>query len=447
MPAHQRFRNRQDAGRRLAGLLARYREERPVVLGIPRGGVPVAAEIARALDAPLDVIVARKLGAPSNPEYGIGAIAEGGARVISQQALARLHIGPAELTALVARTEGEMAALVARLRDGRPPLPVRGRTVILVDDGLATGRTARAAAASLRARGAARVVLAAPVAAASSAMELRGSVDELVCEQMPDDLWAIGFWYEDFSPTSEADVARLLSHTREVRQAKPAAEAQEAKPAGEARKVIVEAGSGVSLPGELTLPAHAVGVVAFAHGSGSSRASPRNRAVARALNEAGLATLLLDLLTPLEERERTGVFDIPLLARRLIAAVRFLGQLIDTRELPLGCFGASTGAAAALLAAAELPGRVRAVVSRGGRPDLALERLADVRAPTLLIVGGEDRQVLELNRLAQERLRCVQRLAVIPGATHLFEEPGALDRVAQLAAQWLIAHLPARPTG
>lgn len=407
----------------MARLLERYRdEEELVVVGIPRGGVPVAAEVARALGAPLDVIVARKLGAPMNPEYGIGAIAEGGARVISEQALARLRIAPWELDRLLARTEEEMATLVEHLRDGRPPLPVQGRTVILVDDGLATGRTAQAAALSLRRRGATRVVLAVPVAAASSAAELSASVDEVVCEQMPEDLWAIGFWYEDFSPTSEAEVARLLDDGTCV------------------LPVRIEAQSGISLAADLTIPAQADGIVVFAHGSGSSRASPRNRRVAEDLNRAGLATLLLDLLTVAEERERSNVFDVALLGQRLIAAVGAVGDLPQTRSLPVGCFGASTGAAAALIAAAELD-QVRAVVSRGGRPDLAGERLADVRAPTLLIVGGEDREVLELNRLVQERLRCVNELAVIPAATHLFEEPGALDSVAQLAIAWFKEHL------
>lgn len=407
----------------MAALLERYRVEEPLVFGIPRGGVPVAAEVARAIGAPLDLIVARKLGAPMNPEYAIGAIAEGGARVISERALDRLHISSHELDRLVARAEEEMAALVDRLRDGRPPLPVQGRTVILVDDGLATGRTAQAAALSLRRRGASRVILAVPVAAASSAAELRASVDEVVCEQMPEDLWAIGFWYEDFSPTSEGEVSSLLGHGMRILQVK------------------IEGGPGVLLAGDLRIPSQAEGLVVFAHGSGSSRSSPRNRKVAQALNEAGLATLLFDLLSVEEERERSNIFDVALLAERLIAAVRALRGHSKTRDLAIGCFGASTGAAAALIAAAELVDEVRAVVSRGGRPDLAIERLADVRAPTLLIVGGEDREVLELNRLAAGRLRCVNELAVIPGATHLFEEPGALDRVAQLAIDWFKAHL------
>lgn len=208
------------------------------------------------------------------------------------------------------------------------------------------------------------------------------------------------------------------------------------------REVRIGAVPGSTLAADLTVPAGAQGVVAFAHGSGSSRLSPRNRAVARALNDAGLATLLLDLLTSDEELDRANVFDIDLLAARLVGASAWLGAEPETAGLPLGYFGASTGAAAALVAAAELGDRVAAVVSRGGRPDLAGPRLSSVVSPTLLIVGGADRQVLELNRGAQEQLRCLNRLEVVPGATHLFEEPGALEAVADLAIAWFLGHLP-----
>ena len=193
----------------------------------------------------------------------------------------------------------------------------------------------------------------------------------------------------------------------------------------------------VSLSGELRIPERPRGIVAFAHGSGSSRFSPRNRAVAQALEDAGYATLLFDLLTPSEERDRTYVFDIPLLSSRLLAAGDWLRQRDEVSELPLAYFGASTGAAAALEAAARLGEEVRSVVSRGGRPDLA-RNLAAVRAPTLLIVGGADQQVLELNRQAQRRLRAPSELAVVPGATHLFSEPGALEQVSRLAVDWLL---------
>ena len=208
--------------------------------------------------------------------------------------------------------------------------------------------------------------------------------------------------------------------------------------------VHVPAGE-VSLDGDLDLPDGARGIVLFAHGSGSSRLSPRNRHVARLLNEAGLATLLVDLLTPEEEafdaRTARLRFDIDLLAERLVEVTDWLGDRAETRGLRRGYFGASTGAAAALVAAAARPQVVHALVSRGGRPDLAGPALPLVRAPTLLIVGGEDVAVIELNRRALAQLRTEADLAIVPGATHLFEEPGALDEVARLARQWFERYL------
>jgi putative phosphoribosyl transferase len=202
---------------------------------------------------------------------------------------------------------------------------------------------------------------------------------------------------------------------------------------------------GATLAGTLTLPTGARGVVVFAHGSGSGRFSPRNRAVAAVLVEAGLATLLMDLLTADEEAEdmRTGHlrFDIPLLAERVASAVDWLSSRPSIAALPVGCFGASTGAAAALVTATERPHRVRAVVSRGGRPDLAGDALRRVEAPTLLIVGGRDTVVIQLNRQAQALLRGESELVIVPGASHLFEEPGALEQVAALARDWFLRHL------
>jgi putative phosphoribosyl transferase len=197
----------------------------------------------------------------------------------------------------------------------------------------------------------------------------------------------------------------------------------------------------VELAGDLTLPPEPSGLVLFAHGSGSSRRSPRNRAVSAALNDAGFATLLLDLLTEGEEGDRERVFDIPLLARRLAGATRWAREEPATAALPVGYFGASTGAGAALVAAADLGDAVRAVVSRGGRPDLAGESLPRVTAPTLLIVGSRDPQVLDLNRQAAALLGGPHRLAVVEGASHLFEEPGTLEEVARLATGWFAEHL------
>jgi len=195
------------------------------------------------------------------------------------------------------------------------------------------------------------------------------------------------------------------------------------------------------LSGILHVPAGAEGVVTFAHGSGSGRFSPRNQFVAHVLQEAGLATLLIDLLEEDEAEDREKVFDVALLAERLQSAARWLRREPDTRALRLGYFGASTGAGAALVAAALEPATVRAVVSRGGRPDLAARYLPAVQAPTLLIVGGNDDVVIELNEQALRRLRCPKHLVVIPGATHLFEEPGALEEVSRLAKDWFVQHL------
>jgi dienelactone hydrolase len=208
----------------------------------------------------------------------------------------------------------------------------------------------------------------------------------------------------------------------------------------------------VALEGTMSVPANASGIVVFAHGSGSSRFSPRNRFVAATLREAGIATLLLDLLSPAEEQvdevTRRHRFDIAMLADRLIATIDWLRAETATADSPVGLFGASTGGGAALVAAAERPVQVAAVVSRGGRPDLAGEALPRVEAPTLLIVGGEDHVVIDLNERARDHMRCEVRLEIVAGATHLFEEPGALERVATLARDWFLQHLPAaHPSG
>lgn len=217
------------------------------------------------------------------------------------------------------------------------------------------------------------------------------------------------------------------------------------KPAAPGKHAIVVPAGDANLEGELSLPQNPEGMVLFAHGSGSSRFSPRNQFVAQALQQGGLATLLFDLLTAREEVEdaRTARlrFDMDRLARRLMAAAAYLRERTDTRRLPIGYFGASSGAGAALLAAAQRPDGIGAVVSRGGRPDLAGAALARVLAPTLLIVGSRDEQVLRLNQEALAQINAPKRLAIVPGATHLFEEPGALDEVASLARDWFLQHL------
>jgi len=441
------FADRADAGRRLAARLEHLRGEPVVVLGLPRGGVPVALEVARALGAPLDVIVVRKLGVPYQPELGMGAVGEDGVQVINREVVRLAGVAANELAAVQAREQAQVDARAARYRVRRPREPLAGRVAVVVDDGIATGSTARAACQVARAHGAARVVLAVPVAPRGWEARIAGAADELVCVDTPGDFFAIGQFYADFSQATDDEVIACLEHAATPATRPPAAASAADPPAqggqlrGSRGEEVQPAAGEIRLAGYLTVPENARGIVVFAHGSGSSRHSPRNRYVARVLTEAGLGTLLFDLLTPEEELDRANVFDIGLLARRLTEVTGWLRAQPSAARAALGYFGASTGAAAALWAAAEPGAGIAAVVSRGGRPDLARPRLAAVTAPTLLIVGGNDEVVLDLNRRAQAGLRCENRLAVVPGATHLFEEPGTLDAAAALARDWFISHL------
>lgn len=441
------FRNRTEAGRCLGQALLSYRGQDVVVLGLPRGGVPVAFEVAEALDAPLDVLVVRKLGVPFQPELGMGAIGEGGVRVMNPDVVAAAGLTGAEIARVEAAERAELERRARRFRGDRPPPLLAGRTAILVDDGIATGSTARAACQVARAQGATRVVLAAPVASPQSVMDLRRDADEVVCLETPAWFFGVGQFYADFSQTPDEEVVSLLEQARArlpagaVRVASGPGDPDD-DPPGIDEEVELVAGS-ASLGGHLSVPDGARGVVVFAHGSGSSRHSPRNRLVAGVLNGAGFGTLLFDLLTPTEEVDRANVFDIDLLGRRLVDVTAWLRSRPGAGGTPVGYFGASTGAAAALWAAAEPGADIAAVVSRGGRPDLAGARLSVVRAPTLLIVGGRDTAVLDLNRQAQAHLVCESSLAVVPGATHLFEEPGALQMAAGMARDWFMSHLVA----
>jgi putative phosphoribosyl transferase len=427
------FRDRREAGRRLAERLSGLRASSPLVLGLPRGGVPVASEVAKALRAPLDILVVRKLGVPFQPELGMGAVGEDGVRVLNADVLRQARVTESQLAQVEARERAEVEERAARLRGGRPAIPLQARTVVIVDDGLATGGTARAAVRVARERGAARVILAVPVAPPETVAALRRDADDVVAVETPEPFFAIGGWYSDFSPTSDDEVIALLTQGGAAREVGGGVR-------GADREIVIPA-EGRQLPGHLTIPSGARGLVVFAHGSGSGRHSPRNQAVARALNDAGLGTLLFDLLSPDEEADRANVFDIPLLAGRLGAATAWLLDQDDARTLPIGFFGASTGAGAALWAAAEPDSPVRAIVSRGGRPDLAGARLKSVRAPTLLIVGGRDEAVIEMNRDAARQLPAEHRIEIVPGATHLFEEAGALEAVADLATRWFLEHL------
>lgn len=438
------FHDRPDAGRALAARLNYLRGQDVVVLALPRGGVPVAFEVAKELGAPLDIIVVRKLGVPSQPELAMGAVSEGGVLVTNDEVMRLIRISPNEFASIETRERGEVERRAKRFRGDQPAVSLSGRIALIVDDGIATGSTAQAACKVARALGAVRVLLAVPVGAADSLRLLSRDADEVICLQIPNNFFAVGEWYQDFSATSDEEVVDLLREAAKTTPPKPRTTRSVTTTPDylpeRNEEIEVLAGS-VLLAGHLSVPRTATGVVVFAHGSGSSRRSPRNQAVADALNHAGLATLLFDLLTPVEEVDRSNVFDIGLLAGRLLDATLWLGSQTGLANLPIGYFGASTGAAAALWAAADSNAEISAVVSRGGRADLAGPRLPQVRAATLLIVGERDDVVIELNRLAQTQLRCENKLVIIPGATHLFEEPGALERVSELASGWFLAHL------
>jgi erythromycin esterase-like protein/predicted phosphoribosyltransferase/predicted alpha/beta-hydrolase family hydrolase len=427
----QEFADRADAGRRLARRLADLSLDNPVVFALPRGGVPVALEIAKVLKAPVELVLVRKIGAPGQPELALAAVVDGqNAETVVNEEVSRLSgADSAYLERARARELAEIERRRALYLGNHAQISPVGRTAIVVDDGLATGATATAAIRALKRQGAARVVLAVPVAPADVIEHMRQEADEVICLEAATRFPGVGAFYGDFHQLDDQETRDLL------RQAWSLETNEDVKAPPQTRWARIPP---LGLAADLQIPAGATGMVVFAHGSGSSRLSPRNRAVATALNARGCATLLFDLLTEDEAHDRRNVFDVDLLAERLLQAVAWIDRQPALAALPLGLFGASTGAAAALKAAAVLGRRATAVVSRGGRPDLAGDgALRKVLAPTLLIVGAADHAaVIDCNEAALVELSCEKALERVPGAGHLFEEPGALEQVMQSAGDW-----------
>ena len=414
-----------------------------MVFGLPRGGVPVARVVADSIQAPLDVLVARKLGVPGMPEVALGAIAEGRHDVVED--VVRWYLGvPGHIVARIAGRERNELRRRARLYRAGAPLPsVRDRTVLLVDDGLASGTTLRAAALAVRRGKPARVVAAVPVASRAHCDEVRSVVDELAVVATPDPFETVSAWYDDFTPVTDDDVLRLLS-----RSASPTGGAGgTGSDIADERAIAIpiapaDGGTTQSMVGDLGMPnGGPAGLVILAHGGGSSRNSYRNRYLAGRLRHAGWATLRMDLLLEHEQADDVvdgrARFDIPRLAGRLVCAMDWAArECVPGSRRPF-LFGASTGAAAALVAAAIRADVVAGVASRGGRVDLAGESLAAVRAPVLMIVGSEDVDTLRRTREAAGSMRCPQRLTVVAGAGHTFDEPGTLGPVGEHVVQWL----------
>lgn len=475
------FKDRVEAGIQLASELQELAPKHPIVLALPRGGVPVGFQVAEALNTDLDVLIVRKLGVPWSPEYAFGAIGENGATVVHRDVVGATGMSEGDVDRVISAETAEIARRSSMYRGDHSLPDMSQRTVIVVDDGLATGSTMAAAITVVKQLGAAQIIVAVPVGARDTAKSMGELADGIVCLQSPRDFRAVGLHYRDFEQVPDSEVLRLLKLSNELRSSAMAAENEStgghhgvgqaashggqggveqgldggAEAGGEATAATGSTSTGVSpidaevliqadrvqLPGHLTVPVDPRGIVLFAHGSGSSRFSSRNQYVARVLQDAGIGTLLFDLLTESEANDRVNVFDIDLLAQRLTAAREWLENQPVAEGLAIGYFGASTGAGAALVAAARRPDLVSSVVSRGGRPDLAGPRLPLVQAPTLLIVGGNDYQVIDLNRSAQQAMRCTNRLEIVPGATHLFEEPGTLQAAALLAQQHFLATL------
>lgn len=458
------FANRNEAGRLLATRLKGMDLTDPLILGLARGGVVLAAEIAKTLRAPLGVFVVRKVGHPDNPEYGMGAVTESGEVLLDEERLAESGLTRADLEPTIRREREQAARRVALYRRGEPLPDLARRSVVLVDDGIATGGTARAALHDLVGRHPRRLLLAVGVAPPAAIEAFRREGAEVVCLSAPAAFAAVGEFYREFEPVSDREVIELLETARSrelphtsplspIPASRPGAAAPPSRrasrpfprPAALPQSISIPLPSGASLRADLTVPMSACGLVVFAHGSGSGRTSPRNRQVADRLAGAEIASLLLDLLTETEAEEdeltRCFRFDIPLLTDRLLLALDWCRTQPETGGFPQGIYGASTGGAVALIAAASRPEVVRAVVLRGARSDLAGFAVSRVRAPTLLLVGELDPEILAIGEQSLRELPGPKELKIIPGASHLFEEPGALEQVAEASVRWFLRYL------
>jgi predicted phosphoribosyltransferase/alpha-beta hydrolase superfamily lysophospholipase len=409
------YRDRRDAGKQLATVLKARGLDGAVVLGIPRGGVPVAAEVAQVLNGELGVVVARKLGAPMNPELAIGATTASGATYINLTAAAEVGANESYIEAETHRQVAE-AQRREQAFDGIRRPEVKGRIVVVVDDGIATGATAIAAVRSIKKEGAARVVLAIPVGPPDTVRQLRMEADEVICLEETSDFWAVGQFYREFDPVSDEEVRRIL-------------DAFSGAPAGSRNVEIVR--NNVRLAGVLATPPGTgpFPLVIFVHGLGSSKESPRNRLIAEHLVRTGIATLLFDLSGhgdssgALREGIESYVADLE-------AAFAWAEERPEIKRELIGIAGSSLGAAVAVRALLQQKVRPRTMVLRG--PPIGQAELQRVHVPSLLLVGSQDPLANGLGPGNNPDLR----LSVVEGAGHLFEEPGTLEEALKRTVDW-----------
>ncbi|HEY8269389.1 MAG TPA: erythromycin esterase family protein [Pseudobdellovibrionaceae bacterium] len=425
------FQNRIEAGIILADKLLHSlkqgtkggKKEKPLVLAIPRGGVPVAYEVAKKLQADLDLLIVKKIGTPENPELAIGAVSEEGTPWLNSKIINHFNIKNADIQAMVEKKLEEVQSQVRRLRGSRPAIPVEGRVLIIVDDGIATGATLRAAIHLLRERQPEKIIIAVPVAPEATLESLRQIADEVVCLETPFPFIAVGDWYQDFSQVSDEEVISLL-HGKVV-------------PDEIVGKEMTYYDGTIELKADLQLVANMKGLVVFIHESEGSRHSRGNLQVAEELNKIGFATLVPALLTERESEDRKNIFNMELLIDRLLkvsdAVIPHLAQVHGVHS-SLAYFGTGTGAAVALGAAAKSSRDIFAIISHGGRPDLVNKYLRRVKSPTLLMVSEADLEVITLNELAAQRLATVQMVIII--------ELEAIAEVVEYTADWLLQYAP-----
>lgn len=423
----KRFEDRKEAGRMLGERLLGFLDQNPVILAIPRGGLPVAYEVARHLKAPLDVLLVKKIGAPSNPEFAVGAVSEDAKAYFNEEVIRKLSINRKQLQLIARQKTDDIKQQLKTYRGKAAALSIKDRTVIIVDDGIATGSTLVTAIQYLRGKHPRRIVVAAPVAAKNAIKLLHEKADEVVCLYEPEPFTAVGLWYKNFDEVSDDQAAYLLKECSYLQQQNT-------------EELSFRAGD-AQLWGDLQTAKEMRGLVIFAHGGGSSRQSPRNQLVAKELNKAGFSTFLIDLLTETEAADPVRILDVPLMAKRLTAATNTVLGHLKNKKLPVAYFGSDSGAEVVLLTASQTEHPIYSIICRGGRMDPSEEFLAKVHAPTLLIIGAADTTAIELNAQAQKKLKN-SSLSIIPKATRLFEETGALDKVIELTLDWLVSHLP-----